>query len=1253
MASNDKTVFDPGATVRESSETILESGSTLSDGGTTMLEAVLSDAAGQAETAAKENIKIHKGATILDTYRVESDAIEGGMGSVWQVRHTGWNVDLAMKRPQPKCFSTEKSKADFIHECEAWINLGLHPNIVSCYYVREISGTPTIFSEWMEGGSLENAIRKGTIYEGTEAVQWERLLDIIIQFARGLHYAHETGLIHQDVKPDNVLLTKESEAKVADFGLAKARTVLTVLEGYPTMSEAADSGKTILSPSGGYTPAYCSMEQMDGKALTRRTDIYSWAVSVMELYLGARPWANGVVAGLSCRNYFEQTRVSMPDALKDLLAQCLESDPLNRPHDFGEIEAALQEIYTTQTGSGYPRPKPKAAADTADSLNNRALSMLDLSKSGDAERAWETALETAPNHLDALYNQGLYLWRLGKITDTTLALRLKTVPENGHSLYLSALIDLERGDVQSAKEKLTRALAYGDDERIEALLRSLWNAPPLVQTVKGAKGSCVTIDTHTNTLIVYEKDKRGFSLYDFDTGTYKGFISGEDAQTGLALAGARHGSAFWSSGKDALVRYSLSDSCPTDFFENPHENMSVWSFALNEEGTKALGLVRRNKSAADFEVPHAVMWNIERDKTEFDISCLLNGKVFLSPDAEFFAAVSAEKKFPVAEVWSSRKREKVLELKGHTRYITGFDVNKDFSHALTISRDGTLKLWNVTSGECLKTFPVSDMTGNEDVRFLPGCRRALITNSGDQSLMRVIDLKTGRVHCSIGSLEEKGSPQVCISIYEKEERFAVAYENGDVQLWRIPSRVKQAEWSLCTVEETSARLASEREFEVSATAAERAMIELDIAQVLSAVRKARGVSGFANHPRCMSLLFKASKFCRIKGLENCWKEKVFEGGHYSPVRLCTLSPDDCFALSACGESADQQLLLWDTATGEWLWQVYNPSRCFAADFSPDGKSLLAQSQKTLIRFEIIQRSYVRPDGKDGRSAYADIREKYETGADVTFAKYHPDGRRFLSAHNSQVQVWQTGAPQALYKIERKNIRGVAISIDGDRIAIAHAESELSVFEFETGNKLYGFFSNGTGWPCFSPDGQSVALAAEDGSVSLYRLPSGQILSRFDTGAQRRTPLCFAQDGRFLFTGGEKNEIIVWSLQRGKKERTLMGHSMPVTALSQSSKNSFLLSASEDMTLIRWAQDWEYEFPGLADMDEGAMPYVRSFAVNHPEWTEAEFQGILLKELQLRGFGWLRAEGVKAALLEITKKNNKKGENKWQSFFRKK
>ena len=124
-----------------------------------------------ARPVAISNEEIQKGDAILETYTVGDDAIHGGMGSVWRVHHNSWNTDLAMKRPQPRFFAegSEQRKEDFVAECEHWINLGLHPNIVSCYYVREIGGVPTIFSEWMDGGSLKDAIQSGRLYEGTEA----------------------------------------------------------------------------------------------------------------------------------------------------------------------------------------------------------------------------------------------------------------------------------------------------------------------------------------------------------------------------------------------------------------------------------------------------------------------------------------------------------------------------------------------------------------------------------------------------------------------------------------------------------------------------------------------------------------------------------------------------------------------------------------------------------------------------------------------------------------------------------------------------------------------------------------------------------------------------------------------------------------------------------------------------------------------------------------------------------------------------
>lgn len=426
MSGNDKTVWDDKTVLED--RTVLDDRTVMDNGIAADEDRTVYDRSGSrsvqraAQASSDEDHRFMPGATLMDTYQIEGDAIHGGMGSVWRVHHTGWNIDLAMKRPLPQMFVSETAKENFIAECQSWINLGLHPNIVSCYYVREIDGVPTIFSEWMDNGSLESHIKKGTLYEGDERTLQARLLDIAIQYARGLHYAHENGLIHQDVKPDNLLLTKDWQAKAADFGLARARRIIAASDSLPGADEthvAAFLG----------TLGYCSAEQMDGKPLTRRTDIYSWAVSVLEMYLGSRPWQNGVVAGMSCRGYFDSCRVPMPQALQELLTKCMEQDPKDRPHDFAVVETELERIYADTMGTAYPRKTTKAAADTADSLNNRALSYLDMGMEEQAEALWKQALEKEPENLPAMYNQSLYLWRKGFISFAELLRRCEPLFE--------------------------------------------------------------------------------------------------------------------------------------------------------------------------------------------------------------------------------------------------------------------------------------------------------------------------------------------------------------------------------------------------------------------------------------------------------------------------------------------------------------------------------------------------------------------------------------------------------------------------------------------------------------------------------------------------------------------------------------------------------------------------------------------------------------------------------------------------------
>ena len=357
----------------------------------------LTDGAGQGSIS---NEEIGKNDMLLETYRVTSDAIHGGMGSVWQVRHTGWGVDLAMKRPQPRFFAegSRERRENFIAECEHWIDLGLHPNIVSCYYVREIGGVPTIFSEWMDGGSLKDRIRDGSLYTGTEQEVRERILDIAIQAARGLRYSHEQKLLHQDMKPGNLLLTKDWEAKIADFGLAKAQQQLE------------DRGRAL---SSGGTAAYSPREQLEGAPAARWMDVYAWALTVLRMYAGEQLWETGGEARERFAETADRCRIPLSRRVRQLLGACL----TERPDGFDGICGTLSVIWQEETGAAYPRPEPDHYISPADILNNRALSYLDLGKPEEAEKQWAQALAANRHHPESVYNRSLWRWREGLISD--------------------------------------------------------------------------------------------------------------------------------------------------------------------------------------------------------------------------------------------------------------------------------------------------------------------------------------------------------------------------------------------------------------------------------------------------------------------------------------------------------------------------------------------------------------------------------------------------------------------------------------------------------------------------------------------------------------------------------------------------------------------------------------------------------------------------------------------------------------------
>jgi serine/threonine protein kinase len=288
------------------------------------------------------------GEVISGSYQVKAKLGEGGMGIVYQVYSRKWNRDLAVKSPKPELFAKPGSRESFLREAETWVSLRRHPNVVSCHYVHTIGGIPRIFADYISGGTLTEWIRSRRLYEGGHERALTRMLDVAIQFAWGLHAAHEQGLIHQDIKPANVMMTPDGTPKVTDFGLAKPRA----LAGEGGVWTDGQS-RSILVSAGGMTPAYCSPEQAMQRPLSRKTDMWSWGVSILEMFVGKVTWGAGIVAQEALAKRQRQAAVIpvMPPELVMLLARCFQLQPEDRP---ATMLANSKPVMSTWWGARIP-----------------------------------------------------------------------------------------------------------------------------------------------------------------------------------------------------------------------------------------------------------------------------------------------------------------------------------------------------------------------------------------------------------------------------------------------------------------------------------------------------------------------------------------------------------------------------------------------------------------------------------------------------------------------------------------------------------------------------------------------------------------------------------------------------------------------------------------------------------------------------------------------------------------------------------
>ena len=290
--------------------------------------------------------------TEIRNYAIERLIATGGMGIVYLARDTALNMQVAIKALRPSIAADADHRRRLKHEAQLMAQLAGHPNIATVHALIDEGDALYIVEECLPGPTLREQLARGPL-SASEAI------GVGLAVIRALGAAHGQKIIHRDLKPENVMRTSTGGWKVLDFGIARL--------------EAPDPRTTLHATRADQrigTPMYMSPEQLRGDPLDGRSDLFAFGVLLYESLTGRHPFTQrGNLGALSTWTAvlnepplpFETEELDqLPPGLPDVIARCLEKDPLKRWSSAGDVEAALQAIESGVAPTLTPAPAGEA-----------------------------------------------------------------------------------------------------------------------------------------------------------------------------------------------------------------------------------------------------------------------------------------------------------------------------------------------------------------------------------------------------------------------------------------------------------------------------------------------------------------------------------------------------------------------------------------------------------------------------------------------------------------------------------------------------------------------------------------------------------------------------------------------------------------------------------------------------------------------------------------------------------------------------